>query len=219
MKSVIAMATAVALTAILPNVTFAQANQTQTQHNPSVRAQVKQTLESAGFSEVRIMPESFLVRAKDPGGNPVMMVINPDSFTAVTELGNSQNNGTSPSGSTAKNQGQTSNQTVDNEKIPGRANGSLAELKENYKANLTAAQKKQIWQNLSSGKMAMSDGAKGFTPQLGAIVPGDISIQPLPNEVTTEAPSLKGYDYAMLQNEIVIVSPNSKKVVDIIKQQ
>jgi hypothetical protein len=51
MKSVIAMATAVALTAVLPNVTFAQDNQSQsqTQHNQSVRAQVKQTLESAGF--------------------------------------------------------------------------------------------------------------------------------------------------------------------------
>ncbi len=33
------------------------------------------------------MPESFLVRAKDKDGNPVMMVIKPDSFTAVTVAG------------------------------------------------------------------------------------------------------------------------------------
>ncbi len=32
------------------------------------------------------MPSSFLVRAKDKSGNPVMMVINPDSVTAVTEI-------------------------------------------------------------------------------------------------------------------------------------
>ncbi len=31
------------------------------------------------------MPSSFLVRAKDSEGNPVMMVINPDSLTEVTE--------------------------------------------------------------------------------------------------------------------------------------
>jgi hypothetical protein len=31
------------------------------------------------------MPESFLVRAKDKRGNPVMMLVNPDSITAVTE--------------------------------------------------------------------------------------------------------------------------------------
>ena len=31
------------------------------------------------------MPQSLLVRAKDAQGNPVMMVINPDSLTEVTE--------------------------------------------------------------------------------------------------------------------------------------
>ena len=34
---------------------------------------------------ITIMPSSFLVRAKDSQGNPVMMVINPDSLTEVTE--------------------------------------------------------------------------------------------------------------------------------------
>ena len=37
------------------------------------------------------MPQSFLVRAKDKSGDPVMMVINPDSVTAVTEY-QGQNN-------------------------------------------------------------------------------------------------------------------------------
>jgi hypothetical protein len=31
------------------------------------------------------MPQSFLVRAKDKSGDPVMMVINPDSMMPVTE--------------------------------------------------------------------------------------------------------------------------------------
>jgi hypothetical protein len=39
--------------------------------------------QQAGFADIRIMPESFLVRAKDRDGNPVMMVINPDSITAI----------------------------------------------------------------------------------------------------------------------------------------
>jgi hypothetical protein len=39
--------------------------------------------QQAGFTDIRIMPESFLVRAKDRDGNPVMMVINPDSITAI----------------------------------------------------------------------------------------------------------------------------------------
>jgi hypothetical protein len=43
-------------------------------------------LEQAGYTDIKIMPESFLVRAKDRSGNPIMMVINPDSITAVTEI-------------------------------------------------------------------------------------------------------------------------------------
>ena len=41
----------------------------------------------AGFTDIKIMPSSFLVRAKDSQGNPVMMVVNPDSVTEVTEQG------------------------------------------------------------------------------------------------------------------------------------
>jgi hypothetical protein len=58
----------------------------------NLRQQVQQNLSKAGFSDIKIMPESFLIRAKDPSGNPVMMVINPDSIAAVTlEGGNTSN--------------------------------------------------------------------------------------------------------------------------------
>jgi hypothetical protein len=53
----------------------------------SIQQQLRQNLQRAGFTDIQVMPSSFLVRAKDPGGNPVMMVINPDSVTAVTESG------------------------------------------------------------------------------------------------------------------------------------
>jgi hypothetical protein len=42
-------------------------------------------LTKAGFTDITIMPQSLLVRAKDAQGNPVMMVINPDSLTDVAE--------------------------------------------------------------------------------------------------------------------------------------
>ena len=56
----------------------------------AIRQQITQQLSQAGFTDVHVMPESFLVRAKDPQGHPVMMVINPDSITAVTALGSGQ---------------------------------------------------------------------------------------------------------------------------------
>jgi len=60
-----------------------QANQKSPQ---MVRQQVQKNLQQAGFTDIQIMPSSFLVRAKDKDRNPVMMVINPDSVTAVTEI-------------------------------------------------------------------------------------------------------------------------------------
>ena len=42
-------------------------------------------LTKAGFTDITIMPQSLLVRAKDAQGNSVMMVINPDSLTDVAE--------------------------------------------------------------------------------------------------------------------------------------
>jgi hypothetical protein len=46
---------------------------------------LRNDLAKAGFTDITIMPSSFLVRAKDSQGNPVMMVINPDSLTELTE--------------------------------------------------------------------------------------------------------------------------------------
>jgi hypothetical protein len=50
-----------------------------------VAQKMRDDLSKAGFTDIHIMPSSFLVRAKDSAGNPVMMVINPDSVTAITE--------------------------------------------------------------------------------------------------------------------------------------
>ena len=59
----------------------------------------------AGFTDIRIMPSSFLVRAKDLAGNPVMMVVNPNSVTAITEENNAAGN--NASASTAPNSKST----------------------------------------------------------------------------------------------------------------
>jgi hypothetical protein len=60
----------------------------QNQSEQAIGQQLATDLEQAGFTDVKIMPRSFLVRAKDKNGNPVMMVINPDSVAAVTEENN-----------------------------------------------------------------------------------------------------------------------------------
>jgi hypothetical protein len=49
-------------------------------------------------------------------------------------------------------------------------------------------------------------------------MPNAVKLQPLPNSVSSQVPAVKPYEYAMLQNQVLIVDPSSKKIVDIITQ-
>ncbi len=75
----------------------------------NIKQQVQQNLSKAGYSDIKIMPESFLVRAKDPSGNPIMMVINPDSVAAVTFAPNNTNNSTGAAGTASSSSNSHSN--------------------------------------------------------------------------------------------------------------
>ncbi len=97
-----------------PTNSQASSNSTSAQDQKSpIRDQVQQNLSKAGYTDIKVMPESFLVRAKDPSGNPVMMVINPDSVAAVTYSANQ-----SPNPGSQKSQG--SGNSAQGGSIPGK---------------------------------------------------------------------------------------------------
>ncbi len=50
-----------------------------------VGQKLRADLSKAGYSDISVAPSSFIVHAKDSQGNPVMMVISPNSVTAITE--------------------------------------------------------------------------------------------------------------------------------------
>lgn len=60
-----------------------------------------QGLQKAEFTNVEVVPESFLVRVKDKDGKPIMMVLNPDSITSVIEVSAPGASGNSGKQSTA----------------------------------------------------------------------------------------------------------------------
>lgn len=68
------------------------------QNAVAIQQHMKQDLEHAGFTNVQVMPESFLVRAHDKQGRPVMMVVNPDSVTAITQVSGAGQSGSASSG-------------------------------------------------------------------------------------------------------------------------
>ncbi|RYB01771.1 hypothetical protein D3272_24515 [Lichenibacterium ramalinae] len=52
----------------------------------NMRQQIQSQMTKAGFTDVIVTPSSFYVRGKNKQGEPVAMVIGPDSFTEVTEI-------------------------------------------------------------------------------------------------------------------------------------
>jgi hypothetical protein len=60
-----------------------QAAQNNVRSSGNLRDQMTTTLQKDGFTDVKVMPDSFLVSAKDKTGNPVTMFINPNSVTEV----------------------------------------------------------------------------------------------------------------------------------------
>jgi hypothetical protein len=52
---------------------------------PSVEASIQSRLALAGFTDIEMVPTSFLVRAKDRAGNPVMLMLSPEGITGLDE--------------------------------------------------------------------------------------------------------------------------------------
>lgn len=72
-----------AAAAILATLAGPAMAQTTAPQATNQREQLTRTLQSAGFTDVKVMPDSYLVQAKDKDGNPVNMFISPNSVTEV----------------------------------------------------------------------------------------------------------------------------------------
>ena len=53
---------------------------------PSLRQDLLSNLSKAGFTDVSVKADSFVVQAKDKDGQPVTMLLAPDSFTEVMDV-------------------------------------------------------------------------------------------------------------------------------------
>ena len=54
---------------------------------PGLRQQLTNSLQQSGFTNIKVVPDSFLVQANDKSGNPVTMFIGPNSATEFTTVG------------------------------------------------------------------------------------------------------------------------------------
>jgi len=311
----------IAIGAILLSASQFASAQTSPDHTPppqtppaadkssALRDQVRDALQQAGFKNIRIITESFVVRAIDQNGDPVVMVIRPDSLRSVRaqtgedadeanadepgrpdpwadfsendeeqataptprggHIGKSskmtdrspaaesdqqaqagQNPGNGEAGNTANNTAKSAKMTdrqensgaaeqleaaqvpsqsakmrdgsksqgATNETIAGRSNGTMTQMKESAQGalELTAAQRAEIWQRL--GKQQGTNAPPGFQPTVGATVPATMQLKTLPSSVLSRVPQIQSYNYAMLQSQLLIVDPATKKIVSIITE-
>jgi Protein of unknown function (DUF1236) len=79
---------------------------------------------------------------------------------------------------------------------------------------LSAAQRRTVWNDLS--KQATNQNAAGFDARIGTFVPNTVKIEPMPSKVTANNPSLRPYDFAMVDHKLVIVDPSNKVIADVL---
>jgi hypothetical protein len=53
---------------------------------------------------------------------------------------------------------------------------------------------------------------------IGADLPGELDVRPLPPAVIALVPEYRGYDYVVVHDEIVIVEPSTRRVVELIRE-
>lgn len=96
------LASALALSLLVPAAALAQGSnsgssvpggQPSAQNTQTLPQEIKQKLENQGFSNVQVVPGSFIVSAKDKQGEPVNMVIGPHSMMIVTSSNVSDTSG------------------------------------------------------------------------------------------------------------------------------
>ena len=98
MRKVFLSTVAAASLLALPALAATDSTNNQSSNNsPPSAAQIQQNLHQelskAGYTDIQIIPGSFLVRAKDSKGNPTEMMVTPNSLTAVTAMNGSNSSG------------------------------------------------------------------------------------------------------------------------------
>ena len=55
-----------------------------------------------------------------------------------------------------------------------------------------------------------------FSISVGARVPRDVGFHPLPAEIVTIYPEWRGYEFILVNNQILVINPRTLEIVDVI---
>ena len=84
------------------------------------------------------------------------------------------------------------------------------------KLELSAEQRQVIFTSLTSQTHKSTAAPATFGPMVGAQVPVAVETEPLPATVVTLIPQLRGYEGAVVAEQVLIVEPKTKQIVEVI---
>jgi hypothetical protein len=83
---------------------------------------------------------------------------------------------------------------------------------------LSAAQRQTIYQSVSATHKN-NPAPTGFRVAVGAIMPDGVELQPIPATIKSLIPETAKYQVAMVEKQVVLVAPDTKRVVAVIVAQ
>lgn len=84
--------------------------------------------------------------------------------------------------------------------------------------HLTTAQRQTIYQSVTSQKDKASSAPDTFRAAVGADVPDSVKLSPMPKTIVDLVPQTKDYEFGLVSNQVLIVDPKSRRVVEVISQ-
>ena len=81
---------------------------------------------------------------------------------------------------------------------------------------LSQSQRDAVYQSISNRHAKKDTAPVGFRAAIGVHVPDSIKLEPLPKAIVELVPKTVDYQYAFVANQVLIVEPRSRTVVEVI---
>ena len=86
------------------------------------------------------------------------------------------------------------------------------------KLELSPAQRQLIYASISQQTHQATASPEAFRAQIGGSVPESIELAPLPETIVEVVPQIRGYVYAFIAGQVLIVEPGARRIVEIVAQ-
>lgn len=79
---------------------------------------------------------------------------------------------------------------------------------------LTDTQRRTVYRTIRHERAVTAAAAPAVSYKVGAVLPEDVPVYALPQDVVYQVPALRDYDYTVIGNRVLLVEPESNTVVE-----